>query len=69
MCPMLKSQRVTANCTRRTLARAAALLLVVLMASAGSFAYSVLTHEEIVDLLWTAEIRPLLLATLSRSHR
>ena len=24
-------------------------------------AYSVLTHEEIVDLLWTAEIRPLLL--------
>lgn len=26
-----------------------------------SFAYSVLTHEEIVDLLWTSEIRPLLL--------
>ena len=25
------------------------------------FAYSVLTHEEIVDLLWTSEIRPLLL--------
>jgi len=27
----------------------------------GAFAYSVLTHEEIVDLLWTDEIRPLLL--------
>jgi hypothetical protein len=41
--------------------RAAVLLLVVLMCSTGSPAYSVLTHEEIVDLLWTDEIRPLLL--------
>ena len=41
--------------------RALALLLVVLMCRGGSFAYSVLTHEEIVDLLWTDEIRPLLL--------
>src|ERR1700736_450155 len=41
--------------------RAAGLLLVVLMGSAGSSAYSVLTHEEIVDLLWTDEIQPLLL--------
>ena len=40
--------------------RAVAVLLVVLMGR-GSFAYSVLTHEEIVDLLWTDEIRPLLL--------
>lgn len=31
------------------------------MCSSASFAYSVLTHEEIVDLLWTSEIRPLLL--------
>ena len=36
-------------------------VLVSLMSSAGSFAYSVLTHEEIVDLLWKDEIRPLLL--------
>jgi hypothetical protein len=42
-------------------ARAAALLLVVLMCGGGSSAYSVLTHEEIVDLLWSDEIRPLLL--------
>ncbi len=41
--------------------RAAALLLVVLMCSGGLSAYSVLTHEEIVDLLWTDELRPLLL--------
>jgi hypothetical protein len=41
--------------------RAVALLLVLLMGSAGSSAYSVLTHEEIVDLVWADEIRPLLL--------
>ncbi len=41
--------------------RGAALLLVVLMCYTGSPAYSVLTHEEIVDLLWADEIRPLLL--------
>jgi len=41
--------------------RAAALLLVVLMCSGGLYAYSVLTHEQIVDLAWTDQIRPLLL--------
>jgi len=41
--------------------RTLALLLVVLMCRSGAFAYSVLTHEEIVDLLWSDEIRPLLL--------
>ena len=40
---------------------AAALLLVVLMCSGGLSAYSVLTHEEIVDLVWADQIRPLLL--------
>lgn len=42
-------------------ASAAALLVVVLMCSVRSSAYSVLTHEEIVDLLWSDEIKPLLL--------
>ena len=37
------------------------ILVILLMCSLGSFAYSVLTHEEIVDLLWKDEIRPLLL--------
>ena len=41
--------------------RLAAVVLVMLMCSDGSSAYSVLTHEEIVDLLWTDGIRPLLL--------
>ena len=39
----------------------ALVLAVLLMCSGGLFAYSVLTHEEIVDLLWKDEIRPLLL--------
>jgi len=42
-------------------ARATAILLIILMCSTGSPAYSVLTHEEIVDLLWADEIQPLLL--------
>jgi hypothetical protein len=33
----------------------------LLLCTAGASAYSVLTHEEIVDLLWTSEIRPLLI--------
>jgi len=41
--------------------RAAAVLLVTLLCTGGSLAYSVLTHEQIVDLLWTDELRPLLL--------
>jgi hypothetical protein len=41
--------------------RIVASLLLVLMCTGGSSAYSVLTHEEIVDLLWSDEIRPLLL--------
>ena len=41
--------------------RVFALLVMVLTCSGGALAYSVLTHEEIVDLLWTDGIRPLLL--------
>jgi len=37
------------------------MLLVTLLCSRGSIAYSVLTHEEIVDLVWTDELCPLLL--------
>ena len=38
-----------------------ALVLVILMCSGGVSAYSVLTHEEIVDLLWADQIKPLIL--------
>ena len=41
--------------------RLVAVFLVMLLCASGSFAYSVLTHEEVVDLVWTDELRPLLL--------
>jgi Zinc dependent phospholipase C len=43
------------------LGRGPRFLLLILMCSSGLFAYSVLTHEQIVDFLWADEIRPLLL--------
>jgi Zinc dependent phospholipase C len=46
---------------RSLAARVVTLLFVIVLSSGVSFAYSVLTHEEIVDLLWSDEIRPLLL--------
>ena len=57
----LPSLSAIASGWRSLCVRVFALLLIVLMCSGGSFAYSVLTHEEIVDLLWTDEISPLLL--------
>ncbi len=41
--------------------RVAVLLLVILLCGSHVYGYSVLTHEEIVDLVWTDELRPLLL--------
>src|ERR1700720_1445034 len=54
-------QAVISRSLRRPSFRMLALLLVLLMSGGSSSAYSVLTHEEIVDLLWSDEIRPLLL--------
>src|SRR6266567_2088622 len=53
--------RAMANGCRLLCGHAVALLLVVLMCSGASSAYSVLTHEEIVVLVWADQIRPLLL--------
>jgi Zinc dependent phospholipase C len=61
MCNLPTSLGNIAPRSRLLCVHAAALLLVVLISSGGSFAYSVLTHEEIVDLVWADEIRPLLL--------
>jgi hypothetical protein len=48
--------------TRRPLrVRILAVIFVFLLCSPASFGYSVLTHEEIVDLLWSDQILPLLL--------
>ncbi len=46
---------------RQFLHRLAFAILVLLVSNGVLFAYSVLTHEEIVDLAWMSEIRPLLL--------
>jgi hypothetical protein len=46
---------------RLVFVRVFALLLILSMSGGSSLAYSVLTHEEIVDLVWTDELRPLLL--------
>jgi hypothetical protein len=61
MRPAPTSSGAKAKSWRLPSIRALALLLVVLMCSGGLSAYSVLTHEEIVDLLWTDEVQPLLL--------
>jgi hypothetical protein len=55
------TQNVTSKGRGRWGLRAAAVFLVMLLCTSASVAYSVLTHEEIVDLLWTDELRPLLL--------
>ncbi|MGC2447479.1 MAG: zinc dependent phospholipase C family protein [Candidatus Sulfotelmatobacter sp.] len=55
------SDGVTIGMWRLLSVPAVVLLLSVLACSGRLFAYSVLTHEEIVDLLWTDAIRPLLL--------
>src|SRR6202166_192842 len=51
----------TAGGLRGMCIRVLAVFLILLMFGGRSSAYSVLSHEEIVDLLWTGEIRPLLL--------
>jgi len=40
----------------------AAILLAAILAAQPVFAYSVFTHEELIDLAWSTSIRPLLLA-------
>jgi hypothetical protein len=54
-------QTATIGNRRRWPIRIVAIVLAVLLCNGHSFAYSVLTHEEIVDLVWTDELRPLLL--------
>ena len=57
--PMSKGANV--GSWRHFIIRVGTVLLIVLMSYTSSSAYSVLTHEEIVDLLWSDAIRPLLL--------
>jgi len=48
--------------TQQVFARVVTFLLFVLVCSGFGNGYSVLTHEEIVDLLWKDQLRPMLLA-------
>ena len=38
------------------------MLFIAMVCAQGAAAYSVLTHEELIDLAWNESIRPLLLA-------
>jgi len=59
---LIKQSRSATLAGWRLLAtKVGSLLLIVMMCCTGSPAYSILTHEEIVDLLWADQIRPLLL--------
>jgi hypothetical protein len=65
------SKCANADSWRHFAVRVGTVLLIVLMSCGNSSACSVLTHEEIVDLLWTAQIQPLLLQrcpVLSEDH-
>src|SRR5579864_4682562 len=55
------SEGANADSWRQCVVRVGTVFLIVLMSCSSSSGYSVLTHEEIVDLLWSDEIRPLLL--------
>jgi len=60
---MRPSSHSVRNVTRLSplcLARVAAFLLMLVISCRSVLAYSVLTHEEIVDLVWLSQIRPLL---------
>ena len=56
---MLKGANV--DSWRQFAMRVGTVFLIVLLSCSSSSAYPVLTHEEIVDLLWTDQIQPLLL--------
>jgi Zinc dependent phospholipase C len=55
------AQTIISSGRRRWGARIVTFLLLALMLGAGASAYSVLTHEQIVDLVWADYLSPLLL--------
>jgi zinc dependent phospholipase C len=58
----LPSPAAVPGSSRLSWIRTLAVILALLISSGSAFGYSVLTHEEIVDLLWTDQLQPLLLA-------
>lgn len=60
--PNLLSPRFVFPAPLHLIVRHVALILFLLLGCRLSLAYSVLTHEEILDLLWNDHVRPLILA-------
>ena len=57
----VKPLSYSSNAWRSWSISCAVLILALLVGATDSLAYSVLTHEEIVDLLWLKELKPILL--------
>lgn len=57
---------VTPKFWSQCIIRVVALFLVALLSASAASGYSVLTHEEIIDLAWTGDLRPLLLQRFPR---
>jgi hypothetical protein len=55
------------NAIRRSVSSSLALLLALVFLASNCSAYSVLTHEELIDLAWNDSILPLLLAKFPRA--
>ena len=62
MLKLFDSRLLPGSPLRSTIRRLAILVILPLIAGGRSHAYSVLTHEEIVDLLWNDQLRPMVLA-------
>src|SRR5882757_2875161 len=58
--PTIQVQRQSSG--RRPILRLFAVVLLLLSFSQSSPAYSVLSHEQIVDLRWKSQLRPMLVA-------
>jgi Zinc dependent phospholipase C len=69
-CADFHNGSIVAKCYRGVIkikGAAARLAMVLLMAPSGTFAYSVLTHEAIIDAAWNTDIKPRLLARFPNS--
>jgi Zinc dependent phospholipase C len=62
MLKLFNSRVLAASPLRSTIRCLAILVLLSLIVGGRSHAYSVLTHEEIIDLLWNDQLRPMILA-------
>jgi hypothetical protein len=56
------ARKVCRNRLFTSVPRCLAVLIVLLIGCGTSYAYSVLTHEELVDLLWNDHLRPMIMA-------